>query len=144
MSTEVATEQLDQDFAEDTILLLKIDVNGDEQDEGIISTASNLFRNKKIRSILLVYNKPSQVQEADSTLLFHMFDVGGTCYCLHRAQHFIFRIQPRDIKLFHNTVVRRAEKPTHVYCSLASSTAGDPLLQSSHENAPVWTPNAIP
>lgn len=166
-TTRIATEQLDEEFAEETVLLLKVDVEGGEDD--VLRTATNLFLEHRVRHAILEYTPHHFAGRGTDykTLLPRFLQVttagsgsgsssGGTtattttsCYALHQTQPAIYRILPEDVGVFYETLYKDKIQ-TDLYCCLmcpaSSSSSSDPrnggagtVADVFYATAPVWT-----
>ena len=115
-SIDVIGDQLDKKFANETILFLRVDVEGFEVE--VLGTASSLFKRKRIMHALFVYtplhymNRGSKDHQSFLPLLF---DYGATsCYFLRRNQRGVVRIKMTN-------QLKRIKVQSDVYCSFLSS-----------------------
>jgi FkbM family methyltransferase len=116
---KIATEQLDKEFAKDTILLLKVDVEGGEDDA--LATATRLFAQQRIHHVILEYTPYHFANRGTdyATLLSRFWSAtdATSCYVLHRTQPILYRIMLPDVDKFY-TALHRAQLQTDLYCCL--------------------------
>jgi FkbM family methyltransferase len=116
---KIATEQLDKEFAKDTILLLKVDVEGGEDDA--LATATRLFAEQRIHHVILEYTPYHFAGRGTdyATLLSRFWSAtdATSCYVLHHTQPLLYRIMLPDIDKFY-TALHQAQIQTNLYCCL--------------------------
>lgn len=139
-STEtIPTEQLDNEFRDATIVFLKVDVEGNE--DQVWETATGLFRNHQILNAVFEYT-PAQFEGRGTdyeTFLPRLYKTGGAtaCYALHRKRRKIFFIPRESSQLFFETMKERRMQ-TDIYCNFEQQ--GQEVRDVFRGSAPEWSP----
>jgi FkbM family methyltransferase len=128
----IPTEKLDDLFASETVLFLKVDVEGFEG--AVLETASELFRQERILHAVFEYT-PSQFQGRGTdykAFLPTLYTLGArTCYCCHRNKEKIFRIPRGQEAIFYDEMLR-IKMQTDIYCSFGEDV-------NVFSEVPEWT-----
>jgi FkbM family methyltransferase len=130
---KIPAEQLDKEFKDHLILLLKVDVEGNEDE--VWATAAKLFQQNQILHAIFEYT-PKQFEGRGTdyaTFLSRLYKAGAKqCYALHRKKKRIFLIPEEQSDVFHKQMFAQSLQ-TDIYCSFRNNEP------SVFEDAPVWS-----
>ena len=130
---KIPAEQLDKEFKDHLILLLKVDVEGNEDE--VWATAAKLFQQNQILHAIFEYT-PKQFEGRGTdyvTFLPRLYKAGAKqCYALHRKKKKIFLIPEGKEDVFHKQMFAKSLQ-TDIYCSFGNNEP------SVFEDAPVWS-----
>ena len=130
---KIPTERLDEEFQHDTILVLKVDVEGNEDE--VWETASTLFREGRVLNAIFEYT-PKQFEGRGTdykTFLKRFYAIGAKqCYALHRKQPRVYKI-PRGLEQAFYQRMFASSMQTDVFCQFGSEKV------NPFDSAPAWS-----